>query len=67
VLAQDGDYFGPPVNLASRLVAVAEPGQVLATTDVVDAMGAGWLAVPGLPQTFRGFEDPVAVYAISPA
>src|SRR5436305_1826181 len=23
VLAQDGDYFGPPVNLAARLVAVA--------------------------------------------
>ena len=65
VLAQDGDYFGPPVNLASRLVAVAEPGQVLASGDVVDLLGTGWHAVPGIPQTFRGFEHPVTVYSLS--
>src|SRR3954453_9744841 len=29
VLALDGDYFGPVVNLAARLVAGAEPGHVL--------------------------------------
>lgn len=66
LLAQDGDYFGPPVNLASRLVSVAEPGQVLAAGELVDAIGAGWLAVPGLPQTLKGFEDPVIPFTISP-
>ena len=29
VLVQDGDYYGPVVNLASRLVGVANPGTVL--------------------------------------
>jgi class 3 adenylate cyclase len=65
VLAQDGDYFGPPVNLASRLVAVAEPGQVLAAGDLVEVLGTGWLAVPGLPQLLRGFDEPVLPFALS--
>jgi len=29
VLPADGDYFGPTVNLASRLVGIADPGNVL--------------------------------------
>ena len=29
VLLQDGDYYGPVVNLASRLVGIANPGTVL--------------------------------------
>lgn len=65
MLAQDGDYFGPPVNLASRLVAVAEPGQVLAAGDLVEVLGAHWLAVPGAPQVLRGFEDPVTPFTLS--
>ncbi len=65
LLAQDGDYFGMPVNLASRLVGVAEPGQVLAAGELVDALGPGWLAVPGVPQLLKGFEDPVTPYTVS--
>lgn len=65
LLAQDGDYFGPPVNLASRLVAVAEPGQVLASGELVEVLPTGWLAVPGLPQQLRGFDDPVTPYTLS--
>jgi adenylate cyclase len=38
VLAQEGDYYGPVVNLASRLVELARPGTVLASTDVHDAL-----------------------------
>jgi len=29
VLAHDGDLFGPPVNLAARIVAIARPGAVV--------------------------------------
>jgi class 3 adenylate cyclase len=67
VLAQDGDYFGTPVNLAARLVGVAEPGQVLAAGDLVEALGSGWLAVPEVPQALRGFDDLVTPYALSSA
>jgi adenylate cyclase len=34
VLAQEGDYYGPVVNLASRLVELARPGSVLVSTDL---------------------------------
>ena len=34
VLAQEGDYFGPVVNLASRMVNVAYPGTVVVSEDI---------------------------------
>jgi class 3 adenylate cyclase len=67
VLAQDGDYFGTPVNLASRLVSVAEPGQVLGAGELVDLLTAQWYAVPDQPQVLRGFDDPVTPYVLSHA
>ncbi len=39
VIARDGDYFGPVVNLASRIVNIARPGTVLASSDFHDALG----------------------------
>ncbi len=33
VLLQDGDYYGPVVNLASRLVGIANPGTVLTSDE----------------------------------
>jgi adenylate cyclase len=38
VLIQDGDYFGPVVNLASRMVNIADPGAVLVSEDFHDAL-----------------------------
>ena len=65
VLAQDGDYFGPPVNLASRLVAIAEPGQVVTAGDLPAVLDGAVLAVPSVPQALRGFDDPVTPYTLS--
>jgi adenylate cyclase len=39
-LLQDGDYYGPVVNLASRLVAVAHPGTVLVSDEFRTALSA---------------------------
>jgi adenylate cyclase len=39
VVAQEGDYYGPVVNLASRLVERARPGSVLTSTELHDALG----------------------------
>ncbi len=36
-LARAGDYYGRPVNLASRVTAVAYPGSVLCTAEARDA------------------------------
>jgi adenylate cyclase len=38
VLAYDGDYYGPIVNLASRLVDIARPGSVLVDGTVREAL-----------------------------
>ena len=40
VVAHHGDYYGDVVNLAARLVAVAEPGEVLVSKSVAD--NASW-------------------------
>lgn len=39
VLSRLGDLFGPPVNLASRLVSYARPGAVLVDQRFVDRIG----------------------------
>jgi class 3 adenylate cyclase len=61
VLAIAGDYFGNVVNLAARLVAAAAPGQILASTDVRDAV-PDWPAVVQDRLTLKGFDEPVTAY-----
>jgi adenylate cyclase len=39
VLAREGDYYGPVVNLASRIVNIALPGAVVISESVRDAVG----------------------------
>jgi class 3 adenylate cyclase len=61
VLAINGDYFGNAVNLASRLVAAAQPGQILAADDVREAL-PDWPAIVQDPLTLKGFQTPVTAY-----
>jgi class 3 adenylate cyclase len=63
MLALDGDYFGNPVNLAARLVAAAQPGQILASGELFEGLG-DWPATPTEPLTLRGFADQVKAYAL---
>ena len=59
-----GDYFGPIVNLAARLVDEAVPGEVLVTEAVADEISG---AVPAGRRMLKGFEEPVPVWSVSPA
>ncbi len=63
ILALDGDYFGNAVNLAARLVAAAEPEQILATGEVHTAL-TDWRGEPVAPLALRGFDEPVQAYAL---
>lgn len=38
-LPRSGDFYGRPVNLASRITGVARPGSVLASNDLQEAVG----------------------------
>jgi class 3 adenylate cyclase len=64
VLAQDGDYFGPPVNLAARLVATAEPGQVLASPATASLLDGSHAVTELEPRQLRGIEAPVTPYLV---
>ena len=60
VLVRAGDYFGPVVNLASRLVHLAAPGEVL-VTEAVAAEARGVRFVPAGTRPVRGLRDAVPV------
>lgn len=66
VLAINGDYFGNPVNLAARLVATAQPGQILAAADVRDQLPT-WSATAQDSLLLKGFDTPVTPYDLHPA
>jgi adenylate cyclase len=57
-----GDWYGSPVNLASRVTAIAHPSSVLATEDVRDAVGDRFAWSPAGKQRLKGIRDGVAVY-----
>jgi adenylate cyclase len=64
LLAQDGDYFGPPVNLAARLATAAEPGQVLVSNDLKDRIAGTYDTTALPPRELRGIAEPVVPYAV---
>ena len=58
VLVKDGDYYGPVVNLASRLVGVAHPGTVLISDEFRDALAAEHAAdIDSRPLRTRTLKD----------
>jgi class 3 adenylate cyclase len=59
VLALEGDYFGPVVNLAARLVSMADAGEVLVTAEIVDRLDGDADVVPLGARTVRGFTAPI--------
>jgi len=64
-IAEDEDLFGTAVNLAARIAAKAEGGEVLAS-DVVRQLvaGKGFLFSDRGDVVLRGFEDPVRLYEV---
>lgn len=66
VVERHGDWFGTTVNVAARIAALAQPDQVLATTEIANAADAAGMAVTALGSTaLRGTPDPVDLYAIT--
>ncbi|MGH3441282.1 MAG: adenylate/guanylate cyclase domain-containing protein [Nitriliruptorales bacterium] len=62
-LAREGDYFGPPVNVAARLTDQARPWSVLADGDLEGRLAAAFDTSRIRPVRLRGlgFQRPVAV------
>ena len=64
-IAEEEDLFGTAVNLAARIAAKAEGGEILAS-DVVRQLvaGKGFLFADRGDVALRGFEDPVRLYEV---
>ena len=63
VTPREGDYFGPLVNLLSRLVKVGGPGEVAVTEAVAEELPPdGWVVRPLEPAALRGIDAPVRAF-----
>jgi adenylate cyclase len=65
---RDGDWFGAAVNLAARVAAVADRGEIL-MTEATRSAASGALSpyeIEERPsQTFKNIVEPVTVYALT--
>ncbi len=64
-IAEGEDLFGTAVNLAARIAAQAQGGQILVANVVRElAAGKGFLFADRGQTALRGFEDPVRLYEV---
>jgi class 3 adenylate cyclase len=64
-VAEEEDLFGTAVQLAARICAHAEPGQILAAIVVRELAAGKKFLFADLGETvLRGFEDPVRLYEL---
>lgn len=65
---REGDYFGPLVNLVSRLTKAARPETLVVTQPTAAALPDGdWNVAELDPQPVRGLAGPVRVFAVTRA
>jgi adenylate cyclase len=57
-----GDWYGRPVNLASRVTAIARPGSVLAAEDVREALGDRYAWSYAGERRLKGIDDRVKLF-----
>ena len=63
-LGRGGDWYGRPVNLASRLTDFARPGSVVASEEVWEAAGDGYDWSFAGKRRLKGIRGEVAVYRV---
>jgi adenylate cyclase len=63
-LAQTGDYYGRPVNLASRITGIAKPGSVLVDRDAKNAAPDAFEYSFAGERRLKGFEARTKLYRV---
>lgn len=63
-LPRAGDWYGHPVNLASRLTDFARRGSVVTSKEVRDAVGDGYAWSAAGSRRFKGVKGPVDVFRV---
>jgi adenylate cyclase len=68
LIVRSGDYYGPIVNLASRLAELAVPAELLVTPAVAaDARSPALRFQPAGRRMLKGIDDPVALLTVERA
>ncbi len=63
-LSRAGDWFGPPVNLASRITAIARPGSVLTEGVLRGRVSGDYRFSFAGERRVHGVHEPVALYRV---
>jgi adenylate cyclase len=67
-LSRGGDWYGSPVNLASRITDKTRPGAVVVSAEFKDAIGDDgydWTKLPG-KRKFKGIGDDQVLFRVRP-
>jgi adenylate cyclase len=67
VLSRGGDFYGPVVNLASRIADMAVPNEILVTADLrerAEAREAPLTFDPAGRRLPKGFDEPIELFAL---
>jgi adenylate cyclase len=67
ILSRGGDYYGPVVNLASRIADMAVPNEILVTADMRERAETARAPVqfdPAGRRLPKGFDEPVELFAL---
>ncbi len=65
-LSRAGDWFGRPVNLASRITQIARPGSLLAEREVREAARESYRWSYAGERRLRGIREPVPLFRARP-
>ncbi|HEY1286444.1 MAG TPA: adenylate cyclase regulatory domain-containing protein [Solirubrobacterales bacterium] len=63
-LTQSGDYYGRPVNMASRITAIARPGSVLVEEEIRDAVDGPYSYSFAGERRLKGFDSKVKLFRV---
>ena len=61
-LSRAGDWFGRPVNLASRITSIARPGSLLAEREIRESARESYRWSYAGERRLRGIREPVALF-----
>ena len=68
LIVRGGDYYGPIVNIASRVAELAVPGELLVTSAVADAVDSPALRFdPAGRRMLKGIDEPIALCSLTRA
>jgi adenylate cyclase len=63
-VGQGGDYYGHPINLASRITEVARPASVLASEEATEAIGDGFHYSFAGERSLKGIKGKVRLFRV---